>query len=170
MRVLSDGARRLINEMKKLRLSLIFNEPGARERARSSRERADTMAVGPRGPNAPADHEISLPRVRAFTCRRIARLSRGGASEERPDCVFSRELGVFLRREKTAAGARADAPASLFALVRIVKYKRLANCVFRFHVEPAFGFVRNEYLIVSRCLTAEIFCTFNRMRQWTFLC
>lgn len=99
--------------------------------------------------------------------------SRGSLEEERARNVptaYSRELGVFLRREKTAAGARADAPASLFALARIVKYKRLANCVFRFHAESAFGFVRNEYLIVSRCLTAEIFCTFNRMRQWIFLC
>lgn len=51
MRVLSlsDGARRLINEMKKLRLSLIFNEPAARARERAAS--ADTMAVGGRGPS-----------------------------------------------------------------------------------------------------------------------
>lgn len=71
MRVLSDGARRLINEMKKLRLSLIFNEQGrARERERE-RANADTMAVGPRGPTSGRTSKYHLfESRRAFTCAR----------------------------------------------------------------------------------------------------
>lgn len=81
MRVLSDGARRLINEMKKLRLSLIFNERGARARARASErgynggwspgperrrttkyhfpEFAHLHAAGSRGPRGASDVEES---------------------------------------------------------------------------------------------------------------
>jgi len=99
MRVLSDGARRLINEMKKLRLSLIFNEQAcARARAPASAS-ADTMAVGPRAPAGPEYHLFSgrvadcahvnagslsaAGRVRSFSRVRAVspmRFLRGGAA------------------------------------------------------------------------------------------
>lgn len=82
MRVLSDGARRLINEMKKLRLSLIFNEQGCRRARERERERAnaDTMAVGPRGRTS-ADLEISPLRVASRIYMRTAPALSGDSSE-----------------------------------------------------------------------------------------
>lgn len=129
MRVLSDGARRLINEMKKLRLSLIFNEQGrarARARARASeRANADTMAVGPRGPRpTSADLEISPLRVASRIYMRaapdgapLARATRANKKFRPYPCVpavFSPGEGEPSYGCRNTAGARGGSRFSFF--------------------------------------------------------
>lgn len=128
MRVLSDGARRLINEMKKLRLSLIFNEQGCRRARARARERGYNGRRSP-GPDVGGPRNITSPsRVAHLHAHgpgalgRLERIRSFGRIRVFSRCIFSAE-GVFLRCHNTA-GARGGSRFSFFDLA-IVKYKRL---------------------------------------------
>lgn len=182
MRVLSDGARRLINEMKKLRLSLIFNEQGrARARARASeRANADTMAVGSSGPPGPtsADLEISPLRVASRIYMRaapstgapLARATRANKKFRPYPCVpasiFSPAREPSYGRRNTA-GARGGSALLLFRPA-IVKYKRLVRSADSSPPPllaplpsplPPVLVLSETNISLSLPLTAEIFCT-----------
>lgn len=147
MRVLSDGARRLINEMKKLRLSLIFNEQG-RGRSRASGRRGYNGRRSP-GPDVGGPRNITSP-------SRVAHLHAHGSSETRANkkfrpypvcsrCIFSGEGSLLTVPQHGRCARRL---ALLLFRPAIVKYKRLERSADSPPAHP--GFVRNEYLVVSR--------------------
>jgi len=152
MRVLSDGARRLINEMKKLRLSLIFNEQGRASVSASERTRIQWPSVPGARRRRTSKYHLSESR-RAFTCARLSRRTLGRL--ERRIRSFGR-IRVFplyfLRRESLLTvpqhGRCARRLALLLFRLAIVKYKRLVRSADSPPVH--LGFVRNEYLVDGR--------------------
>lgn len=145
MRVLSDGARRLINEMKKLRLSLIFNE-----QARASAS-ADTMAVGPqvRRRRASKYHLPESRRGRAFTCTRFGPQEPRASKKFRPypwiPAVFS-PWGSLLQSRQVRARAAAATGSFFWPSWNISNWRSFARrALFRFFSYlPALAFAPNE--------------------------
>lgn len=144
MRVLSDGARRLINEMKKLRLSLIFNEQArararARERGYNGRWSPDPDAGGPRNITSPS--RVARTRIYMHTIRfpGVERVRSFGRIRGFP-VYFLREEAFY----RVGRCARRLVPP--FGLV-IVKYKQFAFvCSYGLPILllPFSAFARNE--------------------------
>lgn len=159
MRVLSlsDGARRLINEMKKLRLSLIFNEQ-ARARARVSEQAsermsasANTIAVGPR---APVDPEISPSESRRGLCVCKCRFFLGNQAckKFRPHPRAVPDAFSVRRYLLTKAGARGN-------LQSFLVWRNISDiCRLLFCLPNYLCFVQNK----PRCISCGVDCWCNR--------
>jgi len=120
MRVLSDGARRLINEMKKLRLSLIFNEQGRASASASERTRIQWPSVPGARRRRTSKYHLSESR-RAFTCARLSTDSRETRAKNKKFRSYPCVPAVFSPSGEPSYGAatrqvRAETRTSPFSI------------------------------------------------------